>query len=132
MQNMLDIFCRFLYLVFNEARRTKMATYTERELGWVSWDIETEPVITEEGDEVDGDTYALIAKVWTNPVNRGQGIARRNMLAAIEEIRAAHGSISIRLACEAQDKDTDTEKLAAFYESLGFEATGNNNEMELR
>jgi hypothetical protein len=49
--------------------------------------------------------------------------------AAIEEIRSLHGSISIRLACEPQDKDTDSDLLMAFYESLGFEATGIGSEM---
>ena len=96
-----------------------------------SWDIESEVTYDEEGTEVYGDDYALINKVYVPESERGNGLGRKLMLDAIEEIKAAHPGVSIRLWCEAQDDETDTEKLAGFYESLGFSSTGNGAEMEL-
>ena len=46
-------------------------------------------------------------------------------------MQAKRPELSIKLWCEAQDKDTDQELLANFYESFGFDATGNGAEMEL-
>jgi GNAT superfamily N-acetyltransferase len=106
-----------------------MASYTDEEKGWVSWDITSDTLLDSEGYGYEGEAYALIAHVWTAPESRGQGIARQNVIAAMDEIRAEHGGISIRLWCEPQDKDTDSDLLMSFYESLGFEATGSGSEM---
>ena len=117
------------------ARCNGMTAYTDENLGWVVWDIEKEYTRGQDGQEVAGDTFALIAKLWTDPVHRGKGVARQNMKAAIEEIRAQHGSISIRLLCEpfddAHGPKTYSDKLQVFYESLGFTATGKGAEMVL-
>lgn len=53
------------------------------------------------------------------------------LIDAIAEMKTENSMLDIKLWCEPQDDDTDIELLAAFYESVGFEATGNGAEMIL-
>ena len=91
---------------------------------YVSYSVQQEEIYDEEGEVSYGDDYWLIEKVYVATEMRGQGIARKMMIEAIAEMRAERPELMIRLVCEAQDKDTDQEMLAGFYESLGFDAVG--------
>lgn len=100
---------------------------------YVSYSVTQEEIYDEDGEVSYGDDYWLVEKCYVAPELRGQGIARKMMEQAIAEMRAERPDLSIRLVCEAQDSDTDQEKLAGFYESLGFEAVGDEiGTMELR
>ena len=94
------------------------------ETQYVSYSVQQEEIYDEEGEVSYGDDYWLIEKCYVAPEMRGQGIARKMMVEAIEEMKAERPELKIRLVCEAQDKDTDQELLAGFYESLGFDAIG--------
>ncbi|HBQ8407041.1 TPA: GNAT family N-acetyltransferase [Klebsiella pneumoniae] len=98
---------------------------------FISYDIDTESLFDEEGNEVEGAEYWLIEKIYVPVEKRGQGIARRMMSDAIKAMKAERPGLTIKLWCEAQDDETDSELLASFYESFGFEATGNGAEMEM-
>ena len=98
---------------------------------YISYYINEDDIYNDEGDVVGVEEYWLIAKVFVQKEQRGQGIARKMMEEAIAEMQAKRPELSIKLWCEAQDKDTDQELLANFYESFGFDATGNGAEMEL-
>ncbi|NUL35080.1 GNAT family N-acetyltransferase [Kosakonia sacchari] len=98
---------------------------------FISYNTDTETLFDEEGYEYEGAEYWLINKIFVPSELRGQGIARQMMEEAIAEMRAERPELTIKLWCEPQDAETDGEKLAAFYESFGFEATGNGCEMEL-
>lgn len=98
---------------------------------YISYCVNEDHDINEDGDCVATGEYWLIEKVFVQPEQRGQGIARKMMEEAIAEMQAKRPELSIKLWCEAQDKDTDQELLANFYESFGFDATGNGAEMEL-
>ena len=91
---------------------------------YVSYSVQQEEIYDEEGEVSYGDDYWLIEKCYVAPELRGQGIARKMMQEAIAEMRAERPELKIRLVCEAQDSDTDQELLAGFYESLGFDAIG--------
>lgn len=91
---------------------------------YVSYSIQQEEIYDEEGEVSYGDDYWLVEKCYVAPELRGQGIARKMMVEAIADMRAERPGLTIKLVCEAQDDDTDQELLAGFYESLGFDATG--------
>lgn len=90
----------------------------------------TDTSFDDDGNEF-GFEYWLVAKVYVPLEERGQGKAREMMVKALEEMKAEDSSLEVKLWCEAQDEDTDQELLAEFYESFGFEATGNEAEMAL-
>lgn len=91
---------------------------------YVSYDINCEEIYDEDGEVSYGDDYWLISNVFVEPAFRGQGVARKMMVDAIAEMKAERPELKIKLVCMSQDDDTDQEKLAKFYESLGFEAVG--------
>ena len=93
---------------------------------FISYSIESEEIYDEDGELSFGDDYWLITKIFVIPEQRGQGFARKMMADAIEEMKKERPELTIKLVCEAQDEDTDQEKLAAFYESFGFSATGDS------
>lgn len=84
----------------------------------------------EVGEEIILSNYWLITSVFIQTENRGKGLARKLLEEAIAEIRVK-SSLPIKIWCESQDPLTDNERLADFYESLGFRATGLGEEMEL-
>lgn len=98
---------------------------------YISYYIDQEEIYDDEGDVIGEEDYWLISMVYVPAEMRGNGVARKMMEEAIADIREKDSSLPIKLWCEAQDKDTDQELLAAFYESFGFEATGNGAEMVL-
>ena len=88
---------------------------------YVSWDLETEVLFDEDGFEYDGDDYALIEKIWVPESDRGQGKGRKMLESAIEEIRAQHGKITIKIAALPFDNGMEMNDLVSFYESVGFD-----------
>ena len=88
---------------------------------YVSWNLETEVLFDEDGCEYDGEEYALIEKIWVPAEDRGQGKGRKMLEEAIEEIKATHGNITIKIAALPFDNGMDMADLVAFYESVGFD-----------
>ena len=91
---------------------------------FVSYDINCEEIYDEDGEVTYGDDYWLISNVFVEPAFRGQGVARKLMVEVIAEMKAEHPELKIKLVAIPQDDETDIELLGAFYESLGFEAIG--------
>ena len=91
---------------------------------YVSYDINCEEIYDEDGEVSYGDDYWLISNVFVEPAFRGQGVARKMMVEAIAEMKAERPELKIKLVATPQDDETDIELLGAFYESLGFEAIG--------
>lgn len=91
---------------------------------FVSYGINCKEIYDEDGEVSYGDDYWLISNVFVEKEYRGKGIARKLMIEAIEEMKAERPELKIKLVAIPQDDDTDIELLGAFYESLGFEAVG--------
>lgn len=91
---------------------------------YVSYDINCEEIYDEDGEVSYGDDYWLISNVFVEKAFRGQGVARKMMIEAIAEMKAERPELKIKLVAIPQDDETDIELLGSFYESLGFEATG--------
>ena len=91
---------------------------------FVSYDINCEEIYDEDGEVTCGDDYWLISNVFVEPAFRGQGVARKMMVEAIAEMKAERPELKIKLVAIPQDDETDIELLGAFYESLGFDAIG--------
>ena len=91
---------------------------------YVSYDINCEEIYDEEGEVSYGDDYWLISNVFVEKALRGQGVARKMMIEAIAKMKDERPELKIKLVAIPQDEETDIELLAAFYESLGFEAVG--------
>lgn len=85
-----------------------------------SWSLESDLYINEEGDEVCGEEYALIEKIFVPAHERGRGVGTELLREAIAEIRAAHGGVAIKLAALPLDRDTELLQLVAWYEREGF------------
>lgn len=88
---------------------------------YLSWDVTSDPHFTEEGDEIAGDPYALIEKVYVHPEDRNKGIATKLMRNAMEEIKNKHPNMPVKLTPIPLDKDTDIERLTDFYKKFGFD-----------
>ena len=91
---------------------------------YVSYDINCEEIYDEDGEVSYGDDYWLISNVFVEKAFRGQGVARKMMIEAIAKMKAERPDLKIKLVAIPQDDETDIELLGAFYESLGFEAIG--------
>ena len=91
---------------------------------FVSYDINCEEIYDEDGEVSYGEDYWLISNVFVEPAFRGQGVARKMMVEAIAEMKAERPELKIKLVAIPQDDETDIELLGAFYESLGFDAIG--------
>jgi ribosomal protein S18 acetylase RimI-like enzyme len=91
---------------------------------YVSYDINCEEIYDEDSEVYYRDDYWLISNVFVEKAFRGQGVARKLMLEAIAEMKAERPELKIKLVAMPQDDETDIELLGAFYESLGFEAIG--------
>ena len=87
---------------------------------YVSWGVQSDDVYDAEGEVVGAEEYALIEKVWVPESDRGNGIGRKLLREAIEEIKAA-GHDTIKIAALPFDGGMDMADLVAFYESEGFE-----------
>jgi GNAT superfamily N-acetyltransferase len=89
---------------------------------YIGWDLNQEELFDEDGNEYAGEEYALIEKIFVPVEDRGQGVGAKLLAEAIEEIRAAHGSITIKLAALPFGEGAmDMVDLVAYYERCGFE-----------
>lgn len=91
---------------------------------YVSWGLEADPVIDDEGFATTGDEYVLIEKVFVPEEHRQKGVARRILRNALREIKEAHPDKAIKLAALPDPGTVSMDDLIAFYESEGFEVTG--------
>ena len=91
---------------------------------FVSYDINCEEIYDEDGEVTYGDDYWLVSNVFVEKEFRGQGVARKMMIEAIAKMKDERPELKIKLVAIPQDDETDIELLGAFYESLGFEAIG--------
>lgn len=98
---------------------------------FISYSIDSSEIFDNDGEVIGTEEFWLIEKIYVPSELRGNGIARKMMTKALVEMKTENAELSVKLWCEAQDDDTDQELLAAFYESFGFEATGNGAEMEM-
>lgn len=98
---------------------------------YIDYYVESQEIYDENDDEIGVDTFWLIAKNFVPVESRGKGIARKLMTDAIADMQSQRKDLKIALWCEAQDDETDSDKLCEFYESFGFVATGNGAEMVL-
>jgi predicted GNAT family N-acyltransferase len=98
---------------------------------YITYGVDSEETYDDEGELAAEVDYWLISKVYVPVDKRGNGIARKLMTDAIADMKKERPELDIKLWCEAQDEDTDSDLLQGFYESLGFDATGNGAEMVL-
>lgn len=85
-----------------------------------AWEIETETCFDDDGYEHDGESYALITKIWVPESQRGNGFGRKLVSEAIKEIKKEHPGMVIKLAALPFDGGMDMVDLVAWYEDQGF------------
>lgn len=89
---------------------------------FVDWEVMADTIgINEDGEEEYSDDYIRINNLFVTPADRGKGIARALMVAAIEVIKAQYRGYEIKIVPEPKDVSVDFDRLAAFYASLGLE-----------
>jgi hypothetical protein len=100
---------------------------------YASWDIGNDSYekynpATGEMDDVELPDYALIEKLYVPPEQRGTAKGRQLLVDAVDEIRAEHGDIDIRLTADPfGEGKMDTEDLVKYYEDMGFELDGGSD-----
>jgi hypothetical protein len=100
---------------------------------YASWDIGNDSYekynpATGEMDEVALPDYALIEKLYVPPEQRGTAKGRQLVVDAVDEIRAEHGDIDIRLTADPfGEGKMDTKDLVKYYEDMGFELDGGSD-----
>lgn len=92
----------------------------ETEFGCVDWDVYSDPVFDDEGNESEGEEYVKIDNLFVSPEYRGQGHARELMLHAIAQIEKDFPGLEIMIVPVPKDETTDFNKLSSFYEDLGL------------
>ena len=73
-------------------------------------------------DDCRSEKYVRIDYITVAEEDRGQGKARQLLKDAIAEAKT-YGLLIYMVACQLE-KDTDLERLVAFYESEGFDVVG--------
>ena len=84
----------------------------------VSWTVTSEMQLVG-GDEVWTD-FVLFDLVYCAPDGRGRGYAKKALVLAIAEARAAYPELEIRLVVEPQEAAVDADGLVRLYEDAGF------------
>lgn len=108
--------------------------HNDKEVAYVTYGIESDPIFDREGDEIGEDTYYLIDNVYVAPECRGMGYAKAMIKDAIEKMKAERPDLPIRIVACPKDEDICPVRLADFYDSLGFfpvETCGDNLVMEM-
>ena len=96
-------------------------TQTENKVeAYISWNIDQEIKIDEDGDETEGDEYVLIEKIWIPVAERGKGKGSEMLKQALEEIREQHPCKVIKVAALPFDDGMEMEELCKWYEKFGF------------
>ena len=89
---------------------------------YVSWDLNEDPILDEEGNEVGAEEYVLIEKIYVPAEQRRQGLARKMLREALKEAKEKHAGLTIKIAALPFDGDAiEMDDLVAFCESEGFE-----------
>ena len=86
--------------------------------GCVDWSTYQDREMDDDGDDFFGEEYVKIDNLFVKKEYRGQGWGRKLLERAIELIKKQYPTHSIKIVPEPKDKDTDQEKLAAFYYSF--------------
>ena len=88
---------------------------------YISWDISEDVICNNAGEEAGFEEYALIEKIFVEPEDRRQGKARAMLREAVEEIKAKHPRLAIKIAALPFGDDAiEVSDLVDFYESEGF------------
>lgn len=93
----------------------------EKEGSYVEVELYTDSFEDANGDDQQI-KYWVIEMLFTPEDKRQNGIGRRMMQKAINKCRDLNPDIDIRLVCEPQGDGVDGQKLAEFYESMGFKS----------
>jgi len=88
---------------------------------YVSWDVTEEEVYNCEGEVTGCNEYVMVEKIWVPAELRGNGLGRKMMAEALDEIEAKYPGMTIKLAALPFDGGMDMNSLVDFYESFGFE-----------
>ena len=97
-----------------------MLKLIENEFGFIDWDVYTDEAFDDEGDEIEGETYAKIDNLFVKPEFRGQGKAKEFIELALMEIEKA-GFSNAKIVPEPKEKDVDFSRLASFYGAMGLD-----------
>ena len=92
----------------------------ETKTGYADWSLESEIIISDEGDETEGEQYVQVNNLFVAEDYRGKGEARRILEVAIATIKKDFPGLEIKIVPEPKDADVDLERLAKFYESMGL------------
>lgn len=89
------------------------------------------PFFNEETFEEDYETleYWLIAYVSSSPESRGKGYILPLLKEAVQKAKEIDADLEIKLWCEPQDSEIDSDRLASLYRRAGFRFSGNECEM---
>lgn len=89
---------------------------------YVDWEVMSDlEAIDEEGNEIYTEDYVRINNLFVDPSDRGRGLGRALMTAAIEVIGKQYPKMTIKIVPEPKDKSVDFDRLASFYARLGLE-----------
>jgi predicted GNAT family acetyltransferase len=89
----------------------------ENEFGSIDWDVYTDEAYDEEGNEIEGETYAKIDNLFVKKEFRGKGKARELIKLALIEIKKS-GFSSAKIVPEPKENGVDFSRLADFYDSF--------------
>lgn len=101
-----------------------MKVYSDSKKSYVEWDI-----ISEEQPDTDDYQYPIIAKVYTHPDERRQGIATQLIKETIDIIAKEWNLVYI--VAEPLENNISTEDLVAFYEKMGFSVDEDKTEKSI-
>ena len=65
--------------------------------------------------------FILLDKLYIDPQNRGQGIARKVLQEGLNDMATQHPGMDVRLLAEPLDRETNLSDLVRLYESVGFD-----------
>lgn len=85
---------------------------------YISWDVTEDDIYDDEGDVVGSDEYVLIEKIWVPAEQRGNGVGRKIMVEALEEIEKT--GLTCKVAALPFDGGMEMADLVEWYESFGF------------
>lgn len=85
---------------------------------YVSWTVTEDDIYDADGEVVGVEEYALIEGVWVPAEQRGNGVGRKIMVKALEEIEKT--GLTCKVAALPFDGGMEMADLVEWYESFGF------------
>lgn len=85
---------------------------------YISWDVTEDDIYDAEGSVVGADEYVLIEKIWVPTEQRGNGLGRKMLVEALEEIEKT--GLTCKVAALPFDGGMEMAVLVEWYESFGF------------